>query len=148
MKPFAVEFGTIVTSRSIIAQDVLRIDLARADGGRFPSWDPGSHIDVMLPSGTERQYSLCGDKDDQSIWTIAVLHEKAGRGASGWLHAHAEIGSAIRVRGPSNHFALEPASRYRFIAAGIGITAILPMIRALNSSGAAWELDYSASSVE
>jgi ferredoxin-NADP reductase len=148
VKPPPPEFDTIVALRILIAEDVLRIDLARTDGNDFPPWEPGSHIDLILPSGVERQYSLCGRQDDQRVWTIAVLREPAGRGGSSWLHHGLETGAELRVRGPSNHFALEPASGYRFIAAGIGITAILPMIRSLDDGGAPWALDYAAKSAQ
>ncbi|WP_375385777.1 PDR/VanB family oxidoreductase [uncultured Microbacterium sp.] len=146
MKIAPAEIDTVVESRSLVAEDALRLDLVRADGGVFPTWDPGAHIDVLLPSGIERQYSLCGSPEQQRTWTIVVLREPSGRGGSLWLHEQVELGTALRVRGPSNHFALDSALRYRLIAGGIGITAILPMIRSLESRGAAWELDYAARS--
>jgi ferredoxin-NADP reductase len=142
------EFDTVVTAHSLIAEDVMRVDLARADGADFPTWDPGSHVDLVLPSGLERQYSLCGQPGQQSEWTIAVLLEREGRGGSKWLHENLDTGTVLRVRGPWNHFGLEPAPHYRFIAAGIGITTILPMIRSLGSRGASWELMYAAKSAE
>lgn len=146
MKSAPAEFDTVVVAQSLIAKNILRIDCARADGAAFPPWDPGSHVDLILPSGIERQYSLCGNPDDPTRWTIAILREQAGRGGSAWLHDNVEVGTRLRIRGPSNHFTLERAPRYRFIAAGIGITAVLPMIRSLSSTSAEWQLDYAAKS--
>lgn len=142
------EFDVVVSARELIAEDVLRINLVRRDGLAFPPWSPGSHIDVLLPSGIERQYSLCGDTDQSETWSIAVLREQVGRGGSAWLHGFLAAGSPLRVRGPWNHFVLEPASRYRFVAGGIGITALLPMIRAVEAQGASWELDYASRTAE
>lgn len=146
MKPAPLEFDTVVSAAELIADDILRVTVTRTDGEEFPEWEPGAHIAVILPSGLERQYSLCGQQEDSHTWTIAILKESASRGGSDWLHANTRAGTPLRVRGPSNHFALEPASSYRFIAAGIGITAILPMIRSANLAGIPWELDYAATS--
>jgi ferredoxin-NADP reductase len=145
MRSQPLEFDTVVSACSLIAEDALRIDLVRSDGQQLPSWSPGSHVDVLLPTGVERQYSLCGQPGARS-WTIVVLREDAGRGGSVWLHASVRVGMGLRVRGPSNHFEIEPAPRYRFIAAGIGITAILPMVRAVAGTAAQWRLDYAVSS--
>lgn len=139
------EFDTVVTRCAVIAEDALRIDFERADGEDLPSWSPGAHVDLMLPIG-DRQYSLCGDESNLSTWTVVVLREAAGRGGSAWLHEKVHPGMTLRIRGPQNHFALEPATKYLFIAAGIGITAIIPMVRAVARAGAEWRLDYAVSS--
>ncbi|WP_448002443.1 PDR/VanB family oxidoreductase [Agromyces bauzanensis] len=138
----APEFGVVVRAKTAIADGVVRVDLARDDGGRLPDWRPGAHVDLVLPIGLERQYSLCGDPADTGTWSIGVLHEPDGRGGSAWVHDELEPGARLRVRGPRNHFELTDAAGYRFVAGGIGITPILPMIRVVAASGVDWTLDY------
>lgn len=138
----APEFGVVVRAKTMVADRVVRIDLTREDDERFPEWRPGAHVDLLLPIGVERQYSLCGDPGDPRTWSIAVLREPDGRGGSAWVHGELEPGARLRVRGPRNHFELADAAGYRFVAGGIGITPILPMIRAVAASGADWSLDY------
>jgi ferredoxin-NADP reductase len=122
--------------------DVLVLELRRPDAGALPTWAPGAHIDLILPSGKIRQYSLCGDVADAARYRVAVLREMAGRGGSEEIHAVAKAGLTIRARGPRNHFALVDAPRYLFLAGGIGITPMLPMIRQAESAGRPWRLVY------
>jgi len=122
--------------------DVLVLELKRADAGALPAWAPGAHIDLILPSGKIRQYSLCGDATDTSRYRVAVLREAAGRGGSEEIHAVAKAGLAIRARGPRNHFALVDAPRYLFVAGGIGVTPMLPMISQAERAGRPWRLVY------
>ncbi|MGH3587402.1 MAG: PDR/VanB family oxidoreductase [Pseudonocardia sp.] len=123
------------------AESITSYEFAHPDGAELPAWEPGAHVDVHLPSGTVRQYSLCGDPAGDR-WRIAVLREPDGRGGSAWVHDSLHPGAEVRVRGPRNHFALVPAPRYLFVAGGIGITPILPMIVAAEAAGAGWELAY------
>ncbi|MGX1509928.1 ferredoxin-NADP reductase [Streptomyces collinus] len=97
---------------------------------------------MVLGPGLERQYSLCGDPADRAEWRIAVLREKGGRGGSAYVHGELRAGDEVRVRGPRNNFRLEPAPRYRFVAGGIGITPLLPMLAAAEEAGAEWTLLY------
>jgi ferredoxin-NADP reductase len=140
------EIDCVVTAVQRAADAVVVLSLARADGGDLPAWRPGAHLDLLLPTGVERQYSLCGDPADASVWRIGVLHEPEGRGGSDWIHRNAVVGAAIRVRGPWNHFELAPAARYQFVAGGIGITPLLPMIRAAQAAGVDWRLSYAGRS--
>ncbi|GGP13345.1 PDR/VanB family oxidoreductase [Nonomuraea glycinis] len=110
-------------------------------GGELPAWEPGAHIDVELP-GLTRQFSLCGDPADRTSYRIAVLHEPESRGGSQYVHTGLRPGDQVTVRGPRNHFALEPAERYLFVAGGIGITPILPMVAGAEAQGAEWALAY------
>lgn len=128
------------------ARDVIAITLAAADGHRLPEWTPGSHVDVDFGNDVIRQYSLCGDIDSPT-WTIAVLLEQQGRGGSVLAHQLA-VGDSVRVRGPRNNFALETADRHVFIAGGIGITPIIPMIRQVYEQGGEWSLHYGGRSRE
>ena len=123
------------------ADDVISVRLEHADGADLPGWTPGSHIELRLPSGRLRQYSLCGEPTE-SGWEIAVLREVDGRGGSVELHALAEIGAAFPVRGPRNHFPLVAAPDYLFLAGGIGITPILAMVRAAANSGVPFRVVY------
>jgi ferredoxin-NADP reductase len=136
------EAELVVERRESAADGVLALTLRHPLGEELPSWEPGAHIDVVLGPDLERQYSLCGDPTDRQAWRIAVLREPDGRGGSAYVHGQLDEGDKVRVRGPRNHFALEPAPRYRFIAGGIGITPILPMLAAAQTAGAEWTLLY------
>ncbi|MDI3403313.1 PDR/VanB family oxidoreductase [Streptomyces cavernicola] len=126
------------------AEGVLSVHLSRADGAHLPPWTPGAHLDLHLPSGLTRQYSLSGSPADRSTWRLSVLREPASRGGSREVHEVLRPGDHIEVTGPRNNFALpeDDALRYRFIAGGIGITPLLPMIERVASSGADWSLLY------
>ncbi|MFG2028602.1 PDR/VanB family oxidoreductase [Streptomyces sp. NPDC048825] len=132
----------VVATRTHVADGVVSLTLRRPDGGPLPSWTPGAHIDLLLDGGLIRQYSLCGDPAEPDAWRIAVLREPKGRGGSAYVHDHLPEGTAVRVRGPRNNFPLRPAPRHLFIAGGVGITPILPMVEAAEAAGADWRLLY------
>ncbi|MEV0204350.1 PDR/VanB family oxidoreductase [Streptomyces sp. NPDC050788] len=136
------EAELVVARRDSAADGVLALTLRHPLGEDLPAWEPGAHVDVVLGPELERQYSLCGDPADRSAWRIAVLREPEGRGGSARVHEQLGEGDKVRVRGPRNHFRLEPATRYRFVAGGIGITPILPMLAAAEAAGAEWTLLY------
>ena len=130
-----------IVSKVLVADGVMRLRLARVDGRPIEPWYPGAHITLRLPSGIERQYSLCSDPADRGHVDIAVLRvEPAGAGSS-FVHDVAVVGDEIAVVGPRNTFALEPAHNYLFIAGGIGITPIRAMIEALPPTRE-WRLLY------
>jgi ferredoxin-NADP reductase len=97
---------------------------------------------VFLPSGRQRQYSLCGDPEDHSRYRIAVRLIRDGGGGSREIHEAVRAGDRLRIRGPRNAFRLVTAPSYLFLAGGIGITPILPMVKAVRSRGVAWRLIY------
>jgi ferredoxin-NADP reductase len=97
---------------------------------------------VLLPGGVIRQYSLCGDPEDRLTWRMAVLRDENGRGGSRYIHDEIREGEQILAKGPRNHFPLLPAARYHFIAGGIGITPLLPMMAQATRNGADWQLTY------
>ncbi|MFJ6837839.1 PDR/VanB family oxidoreductase [Streptomyces sp. NPDC091209] len=136
------EAELVVERRDFVADGVLALTLRHPLGAELPSWEPGAHIDVVLGPELERQYSLCGDPADRGAWRIAVLREPDGRGGSAHVHGQLGEGDKVHVRGPRNHFALAPAPRYRFVAGGVGITPILPMLAAAEAAGAEWTLLY------
>lgn len=132
----------VILSKRIAAEGVAVLELGSGDGSDLPEWQPGAHIDLELASGMIRQYSLCGSPTDRKRWTIGVLREPEGRGGSAFVHDVLKEGMQVHVVGPRNLFQLEPSPRYIFIAGGIGITPIIPMIAAAQASGAEWTLAY------
>ncbi|MCW2845463.1 MAG: Ferredoxin-NADP reductase [Nocardioides sp.] len=120
---------------------VVSVRLVDPSGRELPAWQPGAHIDFCLP-GLTRQYSLCGDPDDRSCYRIGVLREAGGRGCSDYIHREVTPGHRVAVRGPRNNFPLLDADRYLFVAGGIGITPLLPMVAEVESRGREWELVY------
>lgn len=137
----------MVSAREELVPGIVALRLTDPAGGELPLWQPGSHIDLVLGDGLVKQYSLCGDAADRTSYRVAVLREDGGAGGSVLVHDTLSVGSPVAIRGPRNHFAFEVAPRYRFIAGGIGITAILPMVRAAAAARADWSLDYCGRSV-
>jgi ferredoxin-NADP reductase len=139
----------VVEGRRLVARDpdVVALTLAAADGEDLPPWHAGAHVDVHLPSGRTRQYSLCGDPDRPDHYRIAVRQILGQDGASIEVH-ELSVGQVIEVSGPRNAFMMPlPGSgsrseRLRFIAGGIGITPILPMVRLADRLGMDWSLRY------
>ncbi|MFD0368657.1 PDR/VanB family oxidoreductase [Streptomyces sp. NPDC127114] len=130
----------LVAARTEPAEGVVQL---RLEGTGLPEWRPGAHIDLVLPSGTVRQYSLCGDPAESDAYTIATRLIADGRGGSREVHEQLHVGTEIEIRGPRNRFPLAPAAgSYLFVAGGIGITPILPMVRAAEAAGADWRLLY------
>ena len=124
------------------ADGVISLRLVDPAGAPLPGWVPGAHLDVKMPSGLVRQYSLFGDSGDRSCYSVAVLRDERSRGGSREIHDSALVGRTIRVRGPRNHFKLVDAPRYLFLAGGIGITPIFAMVRQINRRGVPWRLAY------
>lgn len=124
-----------------VAEGVRELRLADESGTGLPPWTPGAHVDLVL-GDLVRQYSLCGDPTDTSSYTVAVLREQESRGGSAFVHEQLAEGSKVTMRGPRNHFPLVSARSYQFIAGGIGITPLLPMIAEADASGADWHLTY------
>ena len=137
------ELDLRVAGRETVAEDVVALRLESADGAPLPGWTPGAHVDLVLDSGLVRQYSLCGvDPEDHTGWRIGVLRTPDSRGGSQGVHDGLHEGSVVRTRGPRNHFLLVDAPRYLFVAGGIGITPLLPMIASVHRRGVPWELVY------
>ncbi|MFD0119210.1 PDR/VanB family oxidoreductase [Streptomyces sp. NPDC058320] len=139
-RPRARALRLLVTRHESVADGVVQL---RLEGRDLPAWEPGAHLDLVLPSGLIRQYSLCGDPEDTSSYTVATRLIADGRGGSREVHEQLQEGSEVEVRGPRNRFPLTAgAPSYVFVAGGIGITPILPMLRALEARGADWRLLY------
>ncbi|MDJ1135668.1 PDR/VanB family oxidoreductase [Streptomyces iconiensis] len=124
------------------ADGVLSVEFCAADGGDLPPWRPGAHIELALPTGITRQYSLCGSPEDRSRYRIGVLRERVGRGGSEYVHMFLRPGQPLRLRGPRDNFGFDRARSYLFIAGGVGITPILPMVHQAEAWGVPWQLVY------
>lgn len=136
-----------VTSVGRPAVDVVTFGLESADGRPLTSFAPGAHIDVQIPGGPVRQYSLCGDAVSSGPYTIAVKKEPESRGGSSGMHERIEVGTVLSIGGPRNNFPLSPGQHpHLFIAGGIGITPITAMISKLHHEGQDWSLHYCARS--
>jgi ferredoxin-NADP reductase len=146
--PTDSEFSMTVVGREAAADGVVLIELASIDGSRLPAWAPGAHIDVAIPGGDLRQYSLCGTPGADT-WRIGVLREPNGRGGSEWLHTSVSVGDELRISGPRNHFEFEPArgTNYLFIAGGIGITPISAMANFAAKAGVEYSVHYAGRSL-
>lgn len=139
--PGVVKIPVVVARAETVADNVMSLRFVPLGGEPLPIWQPGAHITVYLPDGRERQYSLCGDPADRGHFDIAVLDVGLPEGVSSWIHTSVKPGMVFDVSEPRNHFELEPAKSYQFIAGGIGITPIKAMIESLPSSRK-WSLLY------
>ncbi|SMG50218.1 Cytochrome P450 [Rhodococcus rhodochrous J3] len=129
-----------------VADDILLITLRDTSGRPLPKWSAGSHIDIDCGT-VSRQYSLCGDPNDRNTFQVAVLHDTQSRGGSRWIHTELSVGDTLRVRGPRNHFKLDPdAQRYVFVAGGIGITPVIAMADQVKAAGGDYEIHYAGRS--
>lgn len=128
------------------AEGITSYEFVHPDGAPLPLWTPGAHVDVHLPSGLVRQYSLCGETTDRDKYRVAVLELPNGRGGSREAHRELRPGAVVTVGVPRSNFELRESPRYLFVAGGIGITPLLPMIREVQKRGAPWELVYGARS--
>ncbi|UFS58670.1 PDR/VanB family oxidoreductase [Subtercola endophyticus] len=137
-----------VTGRRQESSRVVSLTVRATGGGLLPEWQPGAHVAVEIPDGSVRHYSLSGWPGQRNEYRIAVLHEPDGRGGSTYLAENVAVGDTLTLRQTANHFALTPASEYLFIAGGIGITPLLPMIYAAEAQGKPWRLVYYGSSRE
>ncbi|TWB87746.1 ferredoxin-NADP reductase [Bradyrhizobium macuxiense] len=132
-----------VEQKELVAEGVVRLRLVDPRGVRLPDWAPGAHIDLNLSNGLTRQYSLCGNRWDAMSYEIAVLLEPNSRGGSEFIHRQLQVGDLVQMGGPRNNFRLVPADSYLFVAGGIGITPLLPMIEHAAKMEAPWTLLYS-----
>ena len=129
--------------------EVVRLTLVHPQRPALPAWEPGAHVDLRLPDGRTRQYSLCGDPADRSRYVLAIKREEAGRGGSLWTHANLTAGAAAHISHPRNNFGLAAgARRHVLVGGGIGVTPLAAMARALAARGADFTLHLCARSAE
>ncbi|HVZ46897.1 MAG TPA: PDR/VanB family oxidoreductase [Ramlibacter sp.] len=125
------------------AEGILSFELVDPQGGRLPAFEAGAHIDVRMPGGVSRRYSLCNVPGETRFWRIAVLRTPESRGGSRTMHEKLRPGDLIEVSEPHNFFALdETAERTVLVAGGIGITPLLAMVHRLQQLGRRFELHY------
>jgi vanillate monooxygenase ferredoxin subunit len=140
-----------------LLSDTLRLRVARIDAetadirtyelvppprSRLPPFEAGAHLDVRVPGGQLRQYSLCNDPQETHRYVIAVQREARGRGGSLALHDHVHVDDTLLTSLPRNTFPLRPAPFSLLVAGGIGITPLLSMARQLVRTGAPFALHY------
>ena len=131
-----------VVRKKAEALDIASFELVRADGGALPGFSAGSHVDVQVPGGLTRQYSLCNDMTEQHRYRIAVLRDPASRGGSVAMHDAVREGDVIHISEPKNHFPLHHAARSLLFAGGIGVTPLLCMAQRLAAIDANFTLHY------
>ncbi len=136
-------FPVRVASKQQVAQDIVSLELVDPQGGLLPQFAPGAHIDVHLPGGLIRQYSLLNDCTQRARFQIGVLREAQSRGGSILVHEQVRAGDLLHISAPRNRFALVPSAHSLLFAGGIGITPILCMARRLLATGSAFQLHYS-----
>jgi vanillate O-demethylase ferredoxin subunit len=122
------------------AQDIASYELARADGAPLPAFSAGAHVDVHLPGGWVRQYSLCNDPHGAAHYRLGVLRDAASRGGSVAMHEQVREGDVLTISEPRNHFPLHTAPHTVLLAGGIGITPLLCMAQRLAALGASFEI--------
>jgi vanillate O-demethylase ferredoxin subunit len=133
-----------LTSIRLEAEGVLTFALEALPGERLPAFGAGAHIDLQLPGGLVRQYSLTNASDGRR-YEIAVALDAEGRGGSRWLHERARVGEVWRISAPRNSFPLaEQAASSVLLAGGVGVTPILAMARRLQALGRPWRVLYAA----
>ena len=136
-----------VASAVATTPDVLHLTLVHPRRPELPAWTAGAHVDLRLPDGRVRQYSLCGDPADRGRYEVAIKREDAGRGGSAWVHGNLAAGSVADVSAPRNAFPLAPgARRHVLVAGGIGVTPLLAMARTLAADEADFALHLCARS--
>lgn len=132
----------LVVSKNQVADGVFEFEFKNALDADLPEWSAGAHVDLKLANGQVRQYSLVRGSADPNYWKIAVLIEENGRGGSKYLRDSVQPGDELVVIGPRNHFGLEDAESYLFVAGGIGVTPLIEMMRRVNGNGKVWKLAY------
>lgn len=143
------ELRVRVARKAHETKDIATFELVSTDGRPLPSFSAGSHIDVHLPNGLSRQYSLCNAPGEGDRYLIGVLHAPGTRGGSKAMHEQVQEGDVLQISAPKNHFALaHEAGHSVLIAGGIGVTPILCMAERLSTIGAAFELHYCTRSPE
>lgn len=124
------------------ADDLWRFDLADPDDWALPPFEAGAHIDLHVPGGALRQYSLCSDPHQTRLWSIAVRREADGRGGSRALCDDVAEGDRLLSSLPRNAFALANAPTHLMIAGGVGITPFLSMLPEIARRGQRARLIY------
>jgi vanillate O-demethylase ferredoxin subunit len=127
------------------AEGIISLELVRADGAELPAFEAGAHIDIELPNGISRSYSLLNDQTETHRYVVAVNRDPSSRGGSRFIHEGLRCGDRLQISEPANHFPLEESAAHTVLfAGGIGVTPLLCMARRLQALGRSWEMWYSA----
>lgn len=138
-----------VARKAVEAQDIVTLELVAVDGAALPAFSAGSHVDVQLPNGITRQYSLCNDPQETHRYQIGVLRDAASRGGSQAVHELVKEGDVLTISAPRNHFGLaHEAKKHLLLAGGIGVTPILCMAERLANTGADFAMHYATRAPE
>lgn len=147
-RPIASDVDVIVAHRDTSTEGVVVFELRAKEGEVLPDWTPGAHVDVLQPSGLVRQYSLAG-QPGSDVWRLGVLREADARGGSTWMCDSLQEGQTLRLAGPRTHFPFDAEGAERLgapvilLAAGIGITPLIPMAAEAAKAGLDYRLHYS-----
>jgi tetrachlorobenzoquinone reductase len=145
--PPAVEAGTLrarLTAIRYAAEGIHLYEFSALDGGALPPFTAGAHVDLQLPNGLVRQYSLCNPQQETHRYVVGIKRDAASRGGSSYVHEQLRVGQVLAIGGPRNHFALHEEARHSvLIAGGIGVTPIACMAQRLRAIGASFEVHYS-----
>ena len=132
-----------VARKTVEAEGICSFELVSVDGAALPAFAAGSHIDVQLPGGLTRQYSLCNDPAEAHRYLVAVLRDPSSRGGSAAMHERVAEGDVLTISAPRNHFALaHDAASHLLLAGGIGVTPLLCMAERLAHASGTFEMHY------
>jgi ferredoxin-NADP reductase len=135
----------LVRSMTLLAPETVAVEFVPSDETDLPAFEAGAHVDLLLPNGIRRSYSLCNRPTDRNRYVVGVKKANPSRGASSYIHDHLRVGQRIEISRPRNNFPLVRSAEHSiFIAGGIGITPIWSMIQTLESEGGQWRLYYAA----
>lgn len=127
------------------AADILSFEFRDPSGGELPAFQAGAHVDVHLPGGLVRSYSLCNSSAETDRYVVAVARDARSRGGSSAMHDKLRVGQLLQIGKPRNNFPLDETARKSvLIAGGIGITPMWCMVQRLQALGQDWELFYAA----
>jgi ferredoxin-NADP reductase len=133
-----------LTAIRYAAEGIHLYEFSRLDGADLPPFSAGAHVDVHLPNGLVRQYSLCNPQQERHRYVVGIKRDPASRGGSSYVHEQLKVGAVLQLGAPRNHFALhEEAQHSVLVAGGIGVTPIACMAQRLRAIGASFEVHYS-----
>ena len=133
-----------LTAIRYAAEGIHLYEFSPVDGKPLPSFAAGAHVDLHLPNGLVRQYSLCNPQGETHRYVVGIKRDAASRGGSSYVHDQLRVGTVLEIGGPRNHFALDEAARHSvLVAGGIGVTPIACMAQRLQALGASFEIHYS-----
>jgi len=132
-----------VARKNVEAEGITSFEFVRPDGGTLPAFEPGAHLDIHVPGGLIRQYSLCNPANETNRYQIAVLRDPGSRGGSVAMHDQLNEGDIVKISAPRNHFPLQAGVKHTLLlGGGIGITPVLCMAEHLARDSQSFELHY------